>query len=192
LSTEKIREYAEARHIPIMRRESAELLIKEIKSCHPKRILEIGTAIGYSGLLMLLNSDAELLTVEIDEESAARAKANFKAYCLSDRVKLIIGDALEVVPCITGSFDFILLDGPKGHYAEMLPFLTNLLNPNGILFADNVLYMGMVEGEEIPARKHRTIVINMRRFVKEIMDSNDYTTNLISIEDGIIIGRKNG
>ena len=187
-----IREYAEARHIPIMRLKSSDLLIKEIIDACPKRILEIGTAIGYSGIIMLLNSDAELLTVEIDEERGEVAKANFKALGVNDRVKLIIGDALEVVPCITGNFDFILLDGPKGHYQELLPDLTRLLNLGGILFADNVLYMGLVEGEDLPARKHRTIVINMRRFINEIMSSNDYNARLITIEDGIIIGRKNG
>ena len=184
-----IRAYARDKNIPIMRDKTIKELIDNIITNKPLRILEIGTAIGYSGIIMLSNSVAELMTIEIDEDRADIARGNFTKARLNNRVKLIVGDANEVIPCITLKYDFILLDGPKGHYNEMLPYLLEILNINGILFADNVLYMGLVEADEV-GHKHRTIVNNMRKFLDMITNDKRLDSRIIKIDDGIIIAAK--
>lgn len=183
-------DYAITNRIPIMREDSVNILIDCVKEVKPRNILEIGTAIGYSGIIMLNNSpkDSHLTTIEVDEERAMLAKANFKKFGYDNRVNIIIGDANEVVPCIDVEYDLILLDGPKGHYNSMLPYLVNVLSADGVLFADNVLYLGLVQGDALARRKHRTIVNNMRKFIDSM--NNTLECQLITIDDGIIIGRK--
>jgi predicted O-methyltransferase YrrM len=188
---EEILRYGRERHIPVMRDKSAEELIKRVRENSPADILEIGTAIGYSGILMLQSAPkAKLTTVEINEERAETAKGNFLKAGLSDRIKLLIGDAVEIIPCIRETFDFILLDGPKGHYLEMLPYLVKMLRKGGILFADDVMYLGLIEDKDYSGRKHRTIVNNMRGFIDAVIAEKSLETEIIRIEDGILISKK--
>lgn len=187
----EIKHYAKAHNIPIMRDNTVSELIRCIDAVRPFKILEIGTAIGYSGIIMLENAKSALLTtIEIDEERAKIAKDNFIKWGLSERADIMVGDAEEIVPCLRVKYDFILLDGPKGSYYGMLPYLIELLNVGGMLFADNVLYMGLVKGDGEVGHKHRTIVGNMRRFLDAMMNNKELITEIIEIDDGIITGRK--
>lgn len=185
-----IREFARENYVPIVRPKTLEILIEEIKKSNAKTILEIGTAIGYSGIRMLENSVANLVTIEKDEKMRDIALKNFKKEGLSDRVNLVFADAIDYLKIEKGKFDFIFLDGPKGQYIHYLPYLKGILNDGGTMFCDNVLFMGLVNSNVEPPKKHRTIVNNLREFIKTLCEDENYETNLIDIEDGILIAKK--
>lgn len=185
----EIKSYAKAHKVPIILDESATILEDTIKAKNPKRILEIGTAIGYSGILMLSNCDAKLYTVEIDAESIAVAKRNFEKAGFLDRVTFWEGDAVDIIRYLTGEFDFILLDGPKGHYVQFLPYLKNVLSVGGVIFADNVLFKGYTFMDK-PLHKHRTIILSLKTYLQQLETDEDFDAVLLYEGDGISIGTK--
>lgn len=188
---EEIEQFARERYIPVMLDDTKELLYNTVKARSPKRILEIGTAIGYSGIVMLSACGATLNTVEMDERNVAIARENFALFNLLDRVNLFVGDAREMIGYLSGSYAFIFLDGPKGQYKAFLPFLTDLLEVNGVLFCDNALYKGLVEHiPDNPRHKHITVARNMRAFLEEIMSSERYSTTLYHTGDGVTVSVK--
>ena len=184
--------FARERYIPVMLDDTKELLFNTVKERQPRRILEIGTAIGYSGIVMLSASErATLNTVELDEQTANMARANFAEFGLSHRVNVFVGDAREIVPQLTGSYDFIFLDGPKGQYETFFPYLTDLLEVGGTLVCDNVLYKGLVEHvPENKRHKHITVARNMRAFLEDVTTNERYSTKLYRIGDGVTISTK--
>ena len=189
---EEIIKFAKEYNVPVVRPKTLELLLKTIKENNSKRVLEIGTAIGYSGAQILQNSDANLVTIEKYEAIYEIAKNNFKRLGLSNRVKQYLGDAKEVLKDLSDSgekFDFIFLDGPKGQYLSYLPLLNNMLEQNGIIFADDVLFRGLVQGDAWPEHRTRTIVINLRKYLEEVKNP-PFTSELIDMEDGVCITRK--
>lgn len=192
LSLESLKQYARERYIPVMLDDTRELLFNTVRQRLPKRILEIGTAIGYSGIIMLTASpNAVLNTIEFSEQSVALARENFKEFGLTDRVNIFVGDAREIVPLLTGKYNFIFLDGPKGQYKYFYPYLTDLLEVNGTLVCDNVLYKGLVE--HIPdnkRHKHITVARNMREFLDELTADKRYQTELHRIGDGVTVSTK--
>ena len=187
---EELEKYARQNYIPVLLDDTKDLLLKTIKEFNPKTILEIGTAVGYSGTLMLSSCDAVLTTIELEEKNIELAKTTFTSNNVYDRVTQLKGDAKEIIPTLNTKFDFIFLDGPKGQYINYLPYLKNLLNDGGIIFADNVLYRGMVESTEFIPHKKRTIVVNLRRYLNEVTTSNDLETTLHHIGDGVAISKK--
>ena len=187
---QKIEDFARANYIPVMLDQTANLICTLVKLYKPKRILEIGTAIGYSGSIMLLNSDATLVTYEKLESSYNMAKANFEMMNLSERVTQRLGDAKELLEQEQGSFDFIFLDGPKGQYLSYLPILDKLLSGGGVLVSDNVLFKGMVADEVNTPKKHRTIKNNLTQFLRELKDNPNYHNSLVNIGDGVMISIK--
>lgn len=192
INLDKVESYARENHIPVMLKESLDILNLLVSITKPRKILEIGTAIGYSGLNMLYHADpeCELYTMEMEEESIKIAEKNFTDSNVMDRVHIFKGDAREIVPLVSGKFDFIMLDGPKGQYAAFLPYLKNLLNKNGILFADNVLFKGMINGKAEVKHKKITIVNNLHEYIDKIMNDKDLVSILIDRGDGISISYK--
>ncbi|MCM1290255.1 MAG: O-methyltransferase [Corallococcus sp.] len=188
----QLQKYARERHIPVMLDDTKQLLFDTVSSLSPKRILEIGTAIGYSGIVMLSASPcATLNTVELDERTAEIARSNFDTAQLSSRVNIFVGDAREIVQKLTGKYDFIFLDGPKGQYLAFLPYLTDVLEIGGTLFCDNVLYKGLVENiPQNKRHKHITVARNMHAFLEEITQSPRYKTTLHRVGDGVSISQK--
>ena len=186
----RLRQFAKENFVPIVREKTAELLIEKIKEVNPKNILEIGTAIGYSGILMLNNCNANLITLEKNEEMFNLATLNFKEAGVNNRVEAVFGDCKNYIENTTNKFDFIFLDGPKSHYLEYLPYLLNMLTNNGIIFADNVLFQGLVKGEgEIP-KKFKTIVTKLREFLSVLENDENLLTEIIDLEDGVAIIKK--
>ena len=163
----KIEKFARDNYIPVLLKDTAKLLGKVVKLYEPKNILEIGTAIGYSGTIMLKSSkESQLTTIELDEKNFKMAEENFKSFKLSNRVTQLSGDAYVVLEELATTFhkyDFIFLDGPKGQYIKYLPIIKRLLNDGGILFADNVLYKGMVKSKEFIPHKKRYLQKVFRR-----------------------------
>lgn len=186
-----LRKQAQKDGEPVLRDDSFEILIKIIEEKKPKQILEIGTNIGLSGIAMLLISkNAKLTGIEIDEEKAKAAEQNYKKFGVSDRAKIFIGDASEIIPIISGKYDFIFLDGPKGHYNEYSEYLLDSLLKGGILFADNVLFRGYVGGKTKTPHRFNTVKHSMEKFLQRITQNDNLKTEIIDIEDGISITEK--
>ena len=187
----KLRAEAKKRGEPILRDKSFELLIETVRKTQPKSILEIGVNLGLSGIAMLLTvPTANLSGIEIDEEKIALAKANYQAFGVQDRAKIFLGDASEILPILTGKYDFIFLDGPKGHYYEYLPHILSCLNVGGTLFADNVLFRGYVDGKVKTPHRFNTTKHSMENFLREITTSNELKTTVFDLEDGVSITEK--
>ena len=176
---------------PVLRKQSFEMLLKTIDEKRPNRILEIGVNRGLSGIAMLLKSPNSTLTgIEIDEEKIAIAKGNYQEFNVEKRAKIFQGDAGEIIPILTGEYDFIFLDGPKGHYFEYLPHLLSILNKGGILFADNVLFRGYVGEDKNCPKRHNTIKHSMENFLNAITTDKNLKSEIFDIEDGISITEK--
>ena len=158
----------------------------------PLRILEIGTAIGYSGIVMLRAAlpETELYTVEMSEERIATAKEFFRDAELLNNVVFYVGDSTEIVPNLKGKFDFIFLDGPKAQYCEYLPFLSRLLNKGGVLFCDNVLYEGMVSGEREIKNHKGGLVKKLDLFLHKLMEDGSLLTSVLPVGDGVSLSVK--
>jgi predicted O-methyltransferase YrrM len=185
--------YAETNYIPIIKPEVANFLNIIIKIKKPRNILEIGTAIGYSAIIMLNSyKNAKLLTIEKDIDRAEIARNNFKRASLLDRVELILGDAIEVLPNLNKKYDVIFIDASKGHYEEFFNECLRILNKDGLLICDNILYKGYIEGEMSVKHKRRTIVYRMRNFIDTLVNKSELTTSIIPIGDGLSLSIKEG
>ncbi len=186
-----LREEAKLRGEPVLRDKSFELLLETVQKKKPERILEIGVNLGYSGIGMLISSPTSSLTgIEIDEEKVNLAKENYKIFGVEDRAKIFLGDASEIIPVLSGVYDFIFLDGPKGHYHQYLPFLLNALSIGGVLFADNVLFRGYVDGSVKTPHRYQTTKHGMEKFLEGVSTNPSLKTTLYKMEDGVSITEK--
>ena len=185
----RLRQIAKENGEPVLRDKSFELLLQNIKEKRPNSILEIGVNVGLSGIAMLLTSENSHLTgIEIDEEKIKIARENYEKFGVSDRAKIFYGDAGEIIPILTGTYDFIFLDGPKGHYYEYLPYLTEVLEVGGVIFADNIDFQGYVLGKRTPANgKHNTIINSMKNYLLAVTTNENYVTTVLDVEDGVAI-----
>lgn len=182
----ELEEVAIREHVPIIRKSERKLLFDMVKKFNPKRILEIGTAIGYSALLMLSASEnVKIDTIEKDELRYNKAVRAFKNANVNFNVNCFLGDAIEVIPNLTEKYDFVYLDGPKGQYLKHLMLVEKLLSENAVIVADNVLFHGMVESDEYPKHKHRTIVMNLRKYLEYV--KKEYITTIYKEGDGMAI-----
>ena len=183
---------AEAEDIPIILPEAARLLSVLCELKRPKHILEIGCAIGYSALLMSekLADGGSILTLELDEKMAQRARANIEKAGKTDSITVRCCDAVETVPTLTGEYDLIFLDGPKAHYIHMLNDCIRLLSKGGLLIADNVLYKGMTADPEHVVRRKITIVKRLRHFIAAQMQRQELETVLLPLGDGMTVAVK--
>ena len=187
----KLREDAKAEGMPVIRDQSFKLLLDTVKRKKPSSILEIGVNTGLSGVAMLLECEnARLTGIEIDAACVERAKENYKLFGVEERAKIFIGDASEIIPVLTGKYDFIFLDGPKGHYYEYLPHLLCALNEGGTLFADNVLFRGYVTGEVRTPHRYATVKHSMENFLKAVTSDKNLTTTVYTFEDGVSVTEK--
>jgi len=185
---------ANRRGVPIIREESHNKLIEIVKKVNPKTILEIGTAVGYSGILMLeACPNATLITIELKEDKANEAKINFKTAGLEDRVTVINGDCMQEISLMVAEgnfdkyFDFVFLDGPKAQYIKMLESLMILTKGGGTILADNVLFRGYVKDKSLMPRRFKTIVKRLNEFLLAIETREDIENHtLYEIEDGMI------
>lgn len=174
-------------YIPVMRPLTAKLLMEEVEKSRPERTLEIGTCIGLGAIGVLLSGGKRVTTVEIDEDRYYAAKKNLDEFGLSDRCEIILGDCKEIVPLmVENKYDLIILDGPKSYYPEAYPYLKKMLVPGGKLFADDILFHGMVESAGA-AHKHRTNVNALRAFIELAEGDEDMTLQKIDLEDGVIL-----
>jgi len=172
--------------------ESINLLCILAKLSGAKKILEIGTAIGYSAILLCksIGPEGRVYTIEIDEDNIRIAKENFKKAGVFDQVTVFPGDAKEILPYMDGCYDMIFMDGPKSHYESFLPYFFRLLKEGGLLVCDNVLFRGMVSGDRKVKGRKATIVKKMRSFLSCISRHPYFDTSVIPIGDGLSVSIK--
>lgn len=189
MDLKEVRLYAGQNGIPVIREDAERLLRLLVGIKRPKKILEIGTAIGYSAAVILSCCDpsSRLCSVEIDEERYLLAKKNLKELGLSDRAALFLGDAGEILPSLTGSYDFIFVDGPKGQYLHFLPFLLEVMEKGCVLVCDNVNYRGLVDGRVKMRRRSLTMVNNLREFLRRIEGDPRLETCVLDVGEGVSV-----
>ena len=184
--------YAEENSVPIIHKEVADLLRVILKLKRPKKILELGCAIGYSCLFFadVLDGDVEIVTTERNPIMLERAQDNIKKAGMEDRIKILVGDAEETLKDLEGTFDMIFIDAAKGHYKMFFDMLIGKLNHGGIVISDNILYKGMIASDDYVVRRKKTIVKRMRTYLDYICDLEGISTSLIPIGDGLAISYK--
>ena len=188
-----IEKEAIADEVPIIRKEMGNLLKVLLQLVQPERILEVGTAVGYSSILMSENMphNCTITTIENYDKRIPVAKNNFKRAGKEDVITLIEGDALEVLKTLDGPYDFIFMDAAKGQYINYLPDIKRVLRKGGLLISDNILQEGeIVESRYAVTRRNRTIHARMREYVYELTHSEDFVTSIVPIGDGITLSVK--
>jgi len=188
----ELERYAEKNHVPIVQPEVARLITVLGNIQKPGRILEIGTAIGYSAILMtsFLKQGGKIDTIERYEKMAEKARENIKMAGKEDTINIIIGDAMDVLACLDKQYDMIFVDAAKGQYPEFLPHCMRMLVKGGLLISDNVLYQGMVATDELVVRRKKTIVTRLRNYLTTICNSDELETCIIPIGDGVAVSYK--
>lgn len=183
-----LRTDALVRGIPVTDEETLNYLLLMLSASRPRRILEIGTAVGLSAAAMLLRCPAaHVTTIELEEERYLEAKQNFERFGLSSRVTCYLGDAGEILSMMDGRFDFVFLDGPKAQYEKYLFDLKRLMPTGGVLFADDVLLYGWVSGEQPAPQKRHSIVDKLRGYLASISADEDFITSVLDVGDGVAV-----
>ncbi len=179
--------------VPIIRREMQSFLKVLLQIKAPKRILEVGTAVGFSTLLMSTYNpaDCEIVTIENYEKRIPIAKENFRKAGKEEQITLLEGDAQGILKTLTGSFDFIFMDAAKGQYINFLPEVLRLLEDGGILLSDNVLQDGdIVESHFAVERRNRTIYKRMREYLYVLKHHELLETSILPLGDGVTLSIK--
>ena len=194
-NSEILTEIEQAAHkdlVPIIRKEMESFLRVILTIKHPKEILELGTAIGYSAILMSECCDAKITTIENYEKRIPIARENFEKAGKSDQLEVLEGDALEVMKTLPKEkYDFIFMDAAKAQYINYLPEVMRLLNPGGVLITDNVLQDGdLIQSKFVVRRRDRTIHKRMREFLETVKHDDRLETSIVPIGDGIVMAVK--
>ena len=184
----ELRNFVIENNIPIMKLETKEFLKSLIIIQKPKNILEIGSAIGYSSLLFSKYTGANITTIEKSEKMCEIAKSNFKQY--GKDINIINMDAKKALNNINQGFDFVFIDANKSQYEYYFNKALSLLNKNGIIVCDNILFRGQITNDNIINKRDITIVKNLRKFLSHITNLDDYVTSIIPIGDGISISTR--
>ena len=183
-----LREGAKEGRDPCAPDDTLQLLLACARMRAPDRILEIGTGEGLTSLALLCECPrAHLVTVEADEARYRTACAYFEEFCVADRVRAVCGDAKDVLEALEEPFGLIFLDGPKAQYAAYFPDLKRLLAPRGVLFADDVLLYGWVDGREEVPPKRRSIVRKIREYLELVCADPDLVTSVVDVGEGVAL-----
>lgn len=185
---EKIKQKALDEHIPIIMDETLDVIKEIFKKNNPKRILEIGTAVGYSAICFVQASSKDTIidTIELDEQRAKEALENIKTMNMEKNINVIIGNAVDILPTLKEKYDIIFIDAAKGKYPFFLEQALRLVNPTGIILADNILYKGYVMSD-YNKHKQRTAVRNLREYIKEATENEHLSTEILEVGDGLAV-----
>ena len=191
LELAKIKQKALEDHIPIIMDDTLAVIEEELAKNKPSRILEIGTAVGYSAICFteFLAENGSIDTIEREADRVIEARENIKKAEVQDKINIIEGDAVEILPTLQGKYDVVFIDASKGKYPFFLKESLRMLAPKGIIFADNVLYKGYVLSD-YNKHKQRTAVRNLREFLAELQSNENLETKILEVGDGLAIARK--
>lgn len=184
----QIKQKALEEHIPIIMDDTLQEIEKRMIKNKPSKILEIGTAVGYSAICFseFLSDNGKIDTIERDEERVEEAKKNIKDMELEDKINIYVGDAVEILPTLNEKYDMIFIDAAKGKYPFFLKEALRMLKPTGYIFADNILYKGYVLSD-YNKHKQRTAVRNLREYIKETTEDPNLKTEILEVGDGLAI-----
>lgn len=184
-------DYAETNRVPIVSQDVARFIELLLKIINPKNILEIGSAIGYSSLIMSKASDADILTIEKDEETFKILKENLKKYDTDNKIKAINDDAISALKSMDKEekFDFCFIDANKSQYEEYLNLVYDLTRDNALILIDNILFRGFVAKDE-DNKRYRTIIKNLKKFIEDVKSDKRFTASLLTVHDGLLLLRK--
>ena len=188
---EKIKEKALEEHIPIIMDDTLEVIAKILMEKKPEKILEIGTAVGYSAICFseYLKENGRIDTIERDAQREAEARENIKKVGVEDKIKLYEGDAVEILPTLNEKYDVVFIDAAKGKYPFFLEQALRMLKDDGIILADNILYKGYVMSD-YNKHKQRTAVTHLRQYIKETTENPELETQILEVGDGLAISKK--
>ncbi|QPJ85712.1 O-methyltransferase [Sarcina sp. JB2] len=188
----ELEKFAIENRVPIIQKETAKFLEFMISMKEPNNILELGTAIGYSSILMskTLNNKCKITTIERDEKMINLAKENIKSFGLEDNIEIKEGECLEILEELDDKYDLIFMDAGKGHYNHFLPHCLRLLSDKGVIIADNVLFRGMVASDDLVKRRKITIVKRMRTYLDIVSNDKNLITTVIPMGDGIALTKR--
>lgn len=187
---EEVKQKALENHIPILMDDTLEKIEEILLEEKPKRILEIGTAVGYSASMFakFTDDDCVIDTIEIDEERAKEAKENIKQIGIENRINIIVGNAVDILPTLNETYDIVFIDAAKGKYPIFLKEGIRMIKNGGLVLADNILYKGYVMSD-YNAHKQRTAVRHLREYIKEITENENLESKILEIGDGLAITR---
>lgn len=191
---DQIEKEAIAAYVPIIRKEMQSFLKLLLAMQKPMRILEVGTAVGFSAILMAqyAPADCKIVTIENYEKRIPVAKENFKRAGKDEQITLLEGDAMQILPTLSGEFDMIFMDAAKGQYINFMPDILRLLKSGGVLVSDNVLQDGdIIESHYVVERRNRTIYKRMREYMYELTHNEGLVTAVLPVGDGITVSAKN-
>ena len=185
----EMKAYGEANHVPIINANGLRVLTETVAAKRPRRVLEIGTAIGYSALYIAANAaeEAEIVTLELSEERAAEAAGFIRRSRFADRISIVTGDAGENIQKQSGKFDFVFIDAAKGQYPDYFRKVYPLLADDAVVIADNVLFRGYVQGDVPVPRRFRTIVKRWREYIGLVTDNAEFRTEIHADGDGLAV-----
>lgn len=188
----EMEEYGRSNHVPIINEKGMPVLLEMVRQKKPHRVLEIGTAIGYSALLIAHNSadDVEIDTLELSQERAAIARAYIDRSAYKDRIRIHIGDAGENILKLTGKYDFVFIDAAKGQYPDYFRKVYPLLTEDALVLADNVLFRGYVRGDVVCPRRFKTIVKRLREYISLVSENNEFETVIREDGDGLAVSQR--
>ena len=187
---DELEAYAIQTQVPIIRKEMQSFMRTMLLMNKPKRILEVGTAIGFSALLMseFMPQDGHITTIENYEKRIPIARANFQKYGKEERITLLEGDAAEVLKTLEGPYDFIFMDAAKGQYIHYLPEIMRILAPGGVLISDNVMQDGdIIESKYAITRRDRTFHRRMREYLYTLTHHDELQTSILTLGDGVAV-----
>ena len=185
---DELEAYALNTQVPIIRKEMQSFMKTMLVMNKPKQILEVGTAIGFSALLMSEFTDGHITTIENYDKRIPIARDNFKKYHKEHQITLLEGDAMEVLKTLAGPYDFIFMDAAKGQYIHYLPEIMRLLAPGGVLISDNVMQDGdIIESKYAVTRRDRTIHKRMREYLYTLKHHEELETSILTLGDGVAV-----
>jgi predicted O-methyltransferase YrrM len=190
---EEMEQYARTHQVPIMELSGIETILQILRISQPKKILEVGTAIGYSALRMAtVLPDTTIVTIERDSERYTVAEEYIKRANKDHQISIIKGDALEIEPLVEtfGLFDAIFIDAAKGQYKKFFEMYSKYLGEQGLIITDNVLFKGLVCEDTIESKRLRSLVSKIKDFNKWLMEHSEYDSVIIPVGDGVAISKK--
>ncbi len=188
---QKIKENALERHIPILMDDTLEVIDKILTEKKPEKILEIGTAVGYSAICFseYLAESGRIDTIEREHDKVEEAKDNIKKVGVEEKIRIYEGDAVNILPTLNEQYDIVFIDAAKGKYPFFLEQALRMLKDEGIILADNILYKGYVMSD-YNKHKQRTAVTHLRQYIKEITENPNLETTILEVGDGLAISKK--
>lgn len=185
----QMEDYAKENHVPIVHPEVARFLTVLGNIKKPKYVLEVGTAIGYSAIVMsvFLQDGGRIDTIERQDAVIEKALENIEKAGVKDKINLIKGDAKDVLKSLDKKYDMVFIDAAKGQYLDFLENIFGNLNKNAIIVSDNVLYKGMIANDDLVVRRKKTIVKRLREYLSVICNDKRLDTSIIPIGDGVAV-----